>query len=127
MNKIKIGFVNKFIERMYNDKIEIHRFQKIKQPNGVTTRDTIMLGTFEGKLSFGQNDDIHRETQFLTTGNLPVKLFVPITVPVKKGDLVIAHRLSDDGEVMETYTGTVNRPNVYTSHKEVAFADVRNA
>lgn len=129
MAKIKFSKIKKIHAMTYTDKVDVVKQGRVKNEDGTTSTgaDYTTTKTYECRVSFGENDDIHRRTQFYLTGHLPVKLFMDSTVPIHKGDEVTAYRLDDEGNILAKYFGVVNRPLVFTTHQEVMFADVRIA
>lgn len=127
---MKISKFGRLLEKTYTDRLSINRHTEITNADGTSgigLPTTPKYSDIPCRISFNQTDNPESNKDDTNPIFLRVKLFCNPYVDIVKGDILIADRIDDDGNIMETYKGTANLPLKYTTHQEVLFAKVGDA
>jgi hypothetical protein len=119
---MKFSGLGRLISTLYNDKLDINRYQKVLQVDSTTKSVLSTIPLYSDvpcRISFSSIDNADNESQSSNIKYQRIVLFCAVSVDIQKGDFVTAYRMQDDGSVLATYTGKCGLPSVYASHKEV--------
>lgn len=127
---MKLASFGSLLALTYTDKMNIYRHTS--QLNSDGTKSTKLIQTalstdLACRISFTAKDPSESSAEDINPIYLEVKVFCGPKVDVKKGDKLVVHRLDDDGTVLATYTGIVNMPLSFVTHKELHLVEVGNA
>lgn len=120
MNTINFEPIGQAMELFDTDKIDIGRRTQIENPDGTTgeTDPTTPIYTdIPCHLSFEQLDYADSNTLETRPVNKVLKISCNINVDLQNGDYITAYKLSNDGKVIETYTGAIGEPSTSMSRK----------
>ena len=113
------------IEQSLFDKVDIYRYEPVKNPNGSTTTQLSkepVHADIPGRISFSYSK-IEGASPSRKDGD-PIshnpKIFFAVNAPIKTGDIVVVKRFNKAGDQIATYKGKIGLPNVFQSHIEVS-------
>lgn len=121
-NKINFEPIGEAMKLFDTDKIDIYRRTEIQNPDGTTGETSSLIPMYSNVychiafITADNPDSATADTQPIIVG---LKINCPLDVDIQNGDYVIANKLSDSGEVLETYKGLVGEPRVAQSRKSV--------
>jgi len=127
---MKLSSFGKLITSTYTDKLSINRYTEIDNPDGTIGMgipEEPLYSDVQCRISFKQSDNPESNKEDTNPIYMQVKIFCNSEVDIKKGDILVAQRIGDDGSILETYNGTANLPFKYVTHQEVLFAEVGDA
>jgi hypothetical protein len=127
---MKLSSFGKLLAPTYTDKLSINRYTEIENADGtigIGLPETPLYSDVRCRISFGQTDSPESQKDDTNPIYMQVKIFCNPNVDIKKGDILVAERVGDDGSILATYTGTANLPFRYVTHQEVLFAEVGDA
>lgn len=127
---MKLSSFGKLLSPTYTDKLSINRFIEVTNPDG-----TIGMGLpkepvysdVRCRISFNISDNPETTKEDSNPIYLQIKIFCSPNEDIQKGDILVANRIGDDGEVLESYNGIANLPFKYVTHQEVLFTEVGDA
>ena len=120
MNKINFEPIGEALRAFDTDKMDIYRRLEIINPDGTTgeTSENIPLYTdIECHIAFitaDNPDSATSESQPIIVG---LQINCGLEVDLQNGDYIIAKKLSNNGEILETYKGIIGEPTVSQSRK----------
>ena len=112
---MKLSSFGNILSVMYLDRFDIHRYADPA------------LSDIPCKISYSNSDLAESSREDTNPIEQSIKLFCRPDVQVNKGDMLMVHRMSDDGEVIQTFSGTANAPNKFLTHQEIMFTEVGDA
>ena len=127
---MKLSSFGKLLTPTYTDKLSINRYTEISNPDGTTGMGILeepLYSDVQCRISFENSDNPESNKDDSNPIYLQVKIFCSLDVDIQKGDILIAERIGDEGEVIETYKGIANLPFKYVTHQEVLFTEVGDA
>ncbi len=127
---MNLGAFSPILSLLYSDKMAVKRHQTATNPDGTTYNavpDAPLYDDISCRISFSSSDNSETNQEDSNPIRLEIKVFCSPTVDIKKGDIITAKRLSDNGEVLETYTGIANLPFMYVTHQEIRLTQVGDA
>lgn len=120
MKKINFEPIGEALKMFDTDKITIYRRTEIENPDGTTgetSLDTPMYEDIPCHVAFitaDNPDGATADTQPIIIG---LQINCSLDVDIQAGDYIEAKKLSDSGEVLETYQGMIGEPSVSQSRK----------
>lgn len=123
------GFANCF-KQLYTDKFANYRHINSAQEDGTTgisLEPTPVQSNVSCRISFKNEDNSEPTLEDRNPIYLGLKIFCSSEIDVKKGDKIIVDRLSDSGDILESYSGIANLPKMYTTHQEILLTEVGDA
>lgn len=127
---MKLSSFGKLLSSTYTDRLSINRFTEITNLDGTTgirMPEEPLYSNVQCRISFNASDNPETTREDSNPIYLQVKIFCAPDVDIQKGDILIAERIGDEGEVIETYKGIANLPFKYVTHQEVLFTEVGDA
>lgn len=127
---MKLSSFGKLLTLTYTDKLSINRYTEIENADGTIGMglpETPLYSDVQCRISFKNSDNPESNKDDTNPIYMQVKIFCNPNVDIKKGDILVAERVGDDGSILATYTGTANLPFRYVTHQEVLFAEVGDA
>lgn len=132
MKKIRIGMYRKYLEKMYWDELDVYPLTTVIKPNKSTVNEISNVPTLTGvscKISFSPKPD---QSNVMGNATNPINQQICIItspdVNIKKGDKLVIRKMSENDEVMATYSGTTgNHPKMFQGHQEILFSIVGDA
>ena len=127
---MKLSSFGKLLTPTYTDKLSINRYTEISNPDGTTGMGILeepLYSDVQCRISFENSDNPESNKDDSNPIYLQVKIFCSPDVDIQKGDILVAERIGDEGEVIETYKGIANLPFKYVTHQEVLFTEVGDA
>lgn len=127
---MKLGGFAAIVVSMFTDKMDINRYQDIK--NSDETTDTVMLDSpvytdVSCRISFSFDESPKdSEIDDVPVKNVP-KIFCKLDTDIRTGDFITVRRFDDKGKLIATYEGKVGLPSVFATHKEALFSVERSA
>lgn len=120
MQKINFEPIGNAMKGFDTDKMDISRKQEIQNPDGTTGETTLDTPLYEGvacHISFNQLDNADSNTASTKPVIEMLTINCPIEVDLQNGDLVKAYKLKYNGDIIETYIGTIGEPISSMSRK----------
>ena len=122
MNKINFEPIGEAMQAFDTDTMDIYRRTEVQNPDGTTgetSEETAMYSGIACHISFVNADNPDSATADTRPIIVGLKINCPLNVDIQNGDRVVAKKLSDNGTVLETYTGIVGEPSVSQARKSV--------
>lgn len=121
-----VSWTRKYLRRMYTDVAVIKRYQESVAEDGTTemTVEPVVLAEYPCRISFSQQDQQDNSQADISPKLLGVKLFFDIGVDIKKGDVITAKKMAEDGSVMQVIEGNAALPSTYVNHTEVNLLEI---
>lgn len=119
---VKLGKYAKILRLMYKDSLDVYYYPKVKKENGTTGYSDVPVYKVQNaqcKVSTSKDDTSETVNFDRNPVEKQTKVFCDVTLNVEKGDMIIARVLSDEGEVLATYQGLANKPDVFVTHQEI--------
>ena len=117
---LKLGWTRKFMRSMYVDKAIVRRYEEQTAEDGTVE---MVLGPvvaeYPCRVSFSQQDTPDNTQEDISPKLIGVKLFFDVGVGVCKGDVILARKMGENGEVLQEIEGRAAEPSVYVNHIEV--------
>lgn len=127
---MKLSSFGKLLSPTYTDKLSINRFIEVTNPDGTIGMGLPKEPMYSGvrcRISFNISDNPETTKEDSNPIYLQIKIFCSPNEDIQKGDILVANRIGDDGEVLESYNGIANLPFKYVTHQEVLFTEVGDA
>lgn len=122
MNKINFEPIGDAMKAFDTDKMDIYRRTDIVNPDG-TTGETSPLVPFYTDvpchIAFVSADNPNPATSDTQPIVVGLRIHCSLDIDIQKADYLIVKKLSNNGEVLETYKGLVGEPKVSQSRKSV--------
>ena len=122
MNKINFEPIGEVMQAFDTDKIDIYRRQEIENPDGTTgetSTDVPLYTDIPCHISFVTADNPNSATAETRPVIVGLRIHCAVDIDIQNGDNIVAKKLSNLGEVLETYTGIAGEPSVSQSRKSV--------
>lgn len=120
MNKVNFEVIGDAMRAFDTDKMDIIRRMEISNPDrttGETSSDTPVYKDVPCHISFVTADNPNPETIDTKPVIVGLQINCGLEVDLQNNDYIIAYKLSDSGEVLETYKGTIGFPTTSQSRK----------
>ena len=120
MNKVNFEVIGDAMRAFDTDKMDIIRRMEIINPDGTTgetSSDTPVYKDVPCHISFVTADNPNPETIDTKPVIVGLQINCGLEVDLQNNDYIIAYKLSDSGEVLETYKGTIGFPTTTQSRK----------
>lgn len=120
MNKINFEPIGEALKAFDTDKIDIHRKMEIQNPDGTTGETSINVPLYtqvDCHISFISSDNPDAKTSDMKPIIIGLMINCPLEVDLQNNDYIIAYKMSNDGNVLETYRGIIGEPTVAQSRK----------
>lgn len=127
---MRFNSLSSVFKQLYKDQLTNYRHKSSVNDDGTTgsaLEENPVHAAVQCRISFKKPDDSVSNREDRNPINLGIKIFCDTTVDVKKGDVIVAKKLDDDGNVLATYTGIANMPYVYPSHQEIEITNEGDA
>lgn len=127
---MKLSSFSKLLSPTYTDRLSINRFTEITNSDGtigIGMPEEPLYSDVQCRISFNISDNPETTREDSNPIYLQVKIFCAPNVDIQKGDILVAERIGDEGEVIETYNGKANLPFKYVTHQEVLVTEVGDA
>lgn len=127
---MKLSSFGKLLSPTYTDRLSINRFTEITNSDGtigIGMPEEPLYNDVQCRISFNISDNPETAREDSNPIYLQVKIFCSPNVDIQKGDILIAQRIGNEGEIIETYNGIANLPFKYVTHQEVLFTEVGDA
>ena len=117
---------------MYSDEMDVYNLEVVKDDDGTENNSMPVNPTYTSipcKISFKPKPD---QSNVMATANNPinqqVNIFCSPSYKIKKGAKIVTRKMSEAGEVMETYSGnTINKSKMFEGHQEILFTILGDA
>lgn len=118
---LKLGWTRKYLRRMYVDVAVVRRYVEQTAEDGTVEMvvDTENSVEYPCRVSFSQQDTPDNTQEDISPKLIGVKLFFDVGVGVRKGDVILARKMGENGEVLQEIEGRAAEPSVYVNHVEV--------
>lgn len=120
MNKINFEPIGEAMRAFDTDEIDISRNMEIQNPDGTTGETSPNVPLYEKipcHIAFITADNPNSNTSDTKPIIVGLQINCGLEVDLQNGDYVVARKLSNDGEVLETYKGLIGEPTVSQSRK----------
>lgn len=120
MSKINFEPIGDAMKLFDTDEMDIHRKMEVENPDGTTgetPQDVPLYTKVACHISFVTADNpssLTADTQPVIVG---LKINCSLDVDLQNGDYIVARKLSNSGEILETYSGIIGEPSVSQSRK----------
>lgn len=120
VSNLRVSWTRKILQKMYVDKATVTRRAEVEAEDGTTeVQVNSVVGEYACRVSFS-NQDVRDATQEdISPKLLGVKLFFDVGVDIRKGDVIKAVKMGENGEVLQEIEGVAALPSVYVNHVEV--------
>lgn len=120
VSNLRVSWTRKILQKMYVDKATVTRRVEVEAEDGTTeVQVNSVVGEYACRVSFS-NQDVRDATQEdISPKLLGVKLFFDVGVDIRKGDVIKAVKMGENGEVLQEIEGVAALPSVYVNHVEV--------
>lgn len=120
VSNLRVSWTRKILQKMYVDKATVKRRAEVEAEDGTTeVQVNSVVGEYACRVSFS-NQDVRDATQDdISPKLLGVKLFFDVGVDIRKGDVIKAVKMGENGEVLQEIEGVAALPSVYVNHVEV--------
>ena len=114
MDKINFEPIGEAMKVFDTDEIDIGRRTIIQNPDGTigeTNQEVPIYKNISCHISFDNIDNPDESTVDSEPIITMITINCPLEVDLQKGDYITARKLSNNGEVIGTYTGIIGSPN----------------
>lgn len=111
---------------MYKDKLDVYRLELKRNDDYSSTNQEIATPIYMGipcKLSNNFHDLPEEDSFLVNPTNAHISVFCDPMYNIKKGDKLVAHRLDDNGNEVETISQYAGKPSIEINHQEIMFVD----
>lgn len=126
---LRLSWTRKHLQKLYTDVATVQRYGEEIAEDGTTQVkvNAEPVGEYPCRISFSQQDQEDRSQEDVSPILMGVKLFFDIDVDIRKGDVIKAEKMGENGEVMQTIQGRVSLPARYVNHVEVTLYETGEA
>lgn len=127
---VKLAKFGGVLKLTYTDTFSVYRYTDILNPDGTTGKAWSPVHDLQDvpcRVSFKTADSSGDRTIDSNPLRRDINVFCSVDKSVKKGDLIVANKYSDDGNVLQTYRGYSNLPSVYVTHQEITLQEEGDA
>ena len=123
---LRLSWTRKYLKKLYTDVATVRRYGEEVAEDGTTQVKEMAepVGEYPCRISFGQQDQEDRSQADISPELVGVKLFFDIDVDIRKGDIITAAKMGENGEVMQKIEGRASLPARYVNHVEVTLYEV---
>lgn len=121
---MKLSIFSKILTSLYTDTIDVFTYNESMNEDGsvgIVRENKAKYRNISCRLSFDSSDNPLGMTEEKNPIYLQVKVFCDVNYKIKKGDLIKAKRLQDDGSVLGYYQGEANEAFIFPTHQEILF------
>ena len=122
MQKINFEPISEAMKAFDTDKMDIYRRIPITNPDGTTGETNLESPLYKDvpcHISFIKADNPDSNTVDLEPVIVGIKIHCSLDVDVNNNDFIRAYKLSNSGEILETYQGVIGFPTTSQSRKSV--------
>lgn len=124
MNKINFEPIGEVIKQAFDtDKMDIARRAEIINPDGTTGETDINTPIYTNvacHISFDNIDNPDPNTAATRPIIKNLTINCPVDTDLQNGDYITAYKLSNNGTVIETYSGIIGEPSTSMSRKSAS-------
>lgn len=116
-----LSVFSELLNPLYIDKLTVRRHKEVTNRDGTTgimTGKRPVIINVKCRISFYSPDTAESMKDDNNPVYLPIKIFCAVGEDIQKGDNITAERYKGN-TIIETYTGTANKPFLYPTHQEV--------
>ena len=127
---MKLSSFENTLSVLYLDRFDIHRYDESLNEDGTVSNlpsADPTLSDIPCKISYSNSDLAESSREDTNPIEQSIKLFCRPDVQVNKGDMLMVRRMSENGQVVQTFSGTANAPNKFLTHQEIMFTEVGDA
>lgn len=120
MNKINFEPIGEVMKAFDTDKIDISRKIEITNPDGTTGEsmgDTPLYKDIYCHISFESIDNPDPNTAETKPIIEALTINCSLDIDLQNGDYITAYKLDNEGNIIETYKGTIGEPSSSMSRK----------
>lgn len=120
MQKINFEPIGQSMRAFDTDKMSISRRTEIINPDGTTgetSSDTPIYENVACHIDFISSDNPDSATADTQPIIIGIRIHCGLEVDIQNGDYIVASKLANNGEVLETYSGIIGEPTVTQSRK----------
>lgn len=120
MNKINFEPIGKAMQIFDTDKMDIYRRIEITNPDGTTGESDMTEPLYKDvpcHIAFISADNANPDTIDTTPVIVGIQINCSLDVDLQNNDYIKAFKLSDNGDILETYSGVIGFPTVSQSRK----------
>lgn len=120
MKKINFEPIGEVMKAFDTDSIDIYRKMEIINPDGTTGETGIETPIYVDvacHIAFLTADNPDANTSDTKPIIVGLQINCPLEVDLQNGDYIVAKKLSNDGKVLETYSGTIGEPTTDQARK----------
>lgn len=123
---LRLSWTRKHLKKLYTDVATVRRYGEEIAEDGTTQVKEMAepVGEYPCRISFSQQDQEDRSQADISPELTGVKLFFDIDVDIRKGDVITAAKMGENGEVMQKIEGRASLPARYVNHVEVTLYEV---
>ena len=122
MQKINFEPIGEAMKAFDTDKMAIYRRVDIENPDGTSGETSSLVPMYEDipcHIDFVSSDNPDGATADTQPIIIGIRIHCSLEIDIQNGDYIIANKLADNGDVLETYKGAVGEPTVTQSRKSV--------
>lgn len=122
MQKINFEPIGEAMRAFDTDKMSIYRRMPVENPDGTTGETSQNVPIYENvdcHIAFIDADNPDSATVQTRPIIMGIRIHCGLEVDIQNGDYVVANKLSNNGDILETYSGIVGEPSVTESRKSV--------
>lgn len=120
MNRINFEPIGKAMKSFDTDEIDIARKIEIMNPDGTTGESSFDTPLYKGiacHISFDSIDNPDPNTAETKPIITALTINCPLDVDIQNGDYITAYKMAFNGDIIETYKGTIGEPSSSMSRK----------
>lgn len=120
MKKINFEPIGEAMKAFDTDKMDIYRRIEITNPDGTTGESSMEEPLYKNvpcHVAFIKADNSNPETIDTKPVIVGIQINCALEVDLQNNDYIKAYKLSDSGEVLETYQGVIGFPTTSQSRK----------
>lgn len=120
MNKINFEPIGKAMQVFDTDKMDIYRRMEITNPDGTAGESSMQEPLYKDipcHIAFIRADNANPDTIDTTPVIVGIQINCSLDVDLQNNDYIKAYKLSDNGNILETYSGVIGFPTVSQSRK----------
>lgn len=120
MNKINFEAIGDAMRAFDTDKMDIARRMEVQNPDGTTGETGITTPIYTNvpcHIAFITADNPNPDTIDTKPVIVGLQINCGLEVDLQNNDYITAYKLADNGDVLETYVGTIGFPTTSQSRK----------
>lgn len=120
MDKINFEPIGEAMKAFDTDIMAIYRRMEIENPDGTSGETSQLVPMYDDvacHISFISSDNPDGATADTQPIIIGIRIHCSLDVDIQNGDYIIANKLANNGEILETYKGIIGEPTVTQSRK----------